>query len=276
MKFRGLMVLILTWGLISSAFAAEHPHVYGGIPSNGSFIERQGYIIQFNAQKKTPKWVAYHIDPSFVEDLPPREESQWGKFRQDPDLSNESTEKDYKNQFRTWRNYAKGHLAPYFISGGDRNGNGQNAAAGDAYDGKTVHEIMYMSNMAPQHHNNFNGSGGLWYKLETHVREELVRTRQKKVWVTAGCIYGPGKYDSIGANVEVPPMFFKIVVTEEEGKPVVLAFLFPHQIKKHGEIQDYLVSVNLLEAMTGLDFFPDIHSAEWEAVERQSTWENWR
>ncbi len=59
-------------------------------------------------------------------------------------------------------------------------------------------------------------------------------------------------------------MFFKIIVTEDSGTPDVLAFLFPHQIKKHGDIQDDLVSVNLIEAITGVDFFPDLHDAEWE------------
>jgi len=68
-------------------------------------------------------------------------------------------------------------------------------------------------------------------------------------------------------------MFFKIVITETGGKPKVLAFLFPYQIKKHGEIQDYLISLNLIEAMTGLDFFPDLHSTEWEEGEPKSTWE---
>jgi endonuclease G len=70
-------------------------------------------------------------------------------------------------------------------------------------------------------------------------------------------------------------MFFKIVVTETDDKPTVLAFMFPHQIKRHGDIQDYLVSVNLIEAMTGLDFFPDLHSTDWENMERTSTWVNW-
>lgn len=257
----------------SLAYATSHPHAYGGIPSDGAFIERQGYIVQFDPIHKTPRWVAYHVKPSYL-DTPPRE-GQWGKFRDDPDLTNEATEQDYKNQFNSWRNYAKGHLAPYFISGGDRNNNGINAVNGDPEDAKTVYEIMYMSNMAPQHNNNFNGSGGLWYKLETYVRDTLLKEQQKEVWVIAGCIYGQGSYDTIGNGVEVPPMFFKIVVTETEGKAKVLAFLFPHQIKKHGEIQDYLVSVNLIEAMTGLDFFPDLHNAEWEDGERKSTWENW-
>ncbi len=229
--------------------------------------------MQFDPLHKTPRWVAYHVKPSYT-DTPPRE-GQWAKFRNDPELTNEASEKDYKHQFNTWRNYAKGHLAPYYVSGGDRDNDGTDAEDGDSDDAKTVHEIMYMSNMAPQHHYNFNGSGGLWYMLETYVRETLLKAQQKEVWVFAGCIYGQGSYDTIGNGVGVPPMFYKIVVTEGESKPKVLAFLFPHQIKKHGDIQDYLVSVNLIEAMTGLDFFPALHSAEWEQGERKSTWENW-
>jgi endonuclease G len=269
--FLVISLLFSTFG--PRATASSHYHAYGGIPSNGPYIERQCYIIQFDQQNKTPRWVAYHVKPSYL-DTPPRK-GQWGKFRNDPDIPNEATEKDYKNQFRTWRNYAKGHLVPYYISGGDRDNDGMDAEDGDPEDAQTVYEIMYMSNMAPQHHNNFNGSGGLWYNLETYVRNVILKEQQKEVWVIAGCIYGKGSYDNIGNGVEVPPMFFKIVVTETAGEPNILAFLFPHQIKKHGDIQDYLVSVNMVEAMTGLDFFPDLDSEEWEMTERKSTFENW-
>jgi endonuclease G len=262
--------MCLLFFLCNDLKASEH--AYGGIPSGGAYIERQGYIIQFDAKHKTPRWVAYHIRPEYL-DTPDRKKSKWGKFRDDPDIVGEATEKDYKSQFNTWRNYAKGHLAPYFISGGDRDNDGINAANGDNDDAKTVHEIMYMSNMAPQHHHNFNGSGGLWYKLETYVRDTLLIDKKKEVWIFAGCIFGPGSYDTIGNGVEVPPMFYKIVITEEDTKPKILAFLFPHQMKKHGDIQDYLVSVNIIEALTGLDFFPELNDEE---MERKSTWENWK
>lgn len=267
MKYLSALILVLL--LTGNAYASEH--AYGGIPSGEAYIERQGYIVQFDAAHKVPRWVAYHIKP---ENYPPpkRDEGSWGKFRDDPDISGEATEADYKGQFNTWRNYAKGHLAPYFVSGGDRDGDGLDAAEGDGDDAETVYEIMYMSNMAPQHHYNFNGSGGLWYKVETYVRETLLKEQRKEIWVFAGSIFGPGTYDTIGEGVEVPPMFYKIVVTEEDGNPKILAFLLPHQIKKHGDIQDYLVSVNLIEAMTGLDFFPDINDEE---KERESTFVNW-
>jgi len=270
---RILTVLCILLGVTVMAYGESHYHAYGGIPSvDNSFTERQGYIIQFNSIRKTPDWVAYHVKPEWL-DTPPRKKYKWGKFRKDPDLDNEATEKDYRNQFRSWRNYAKGHLAPYYISGGDRDNDGQDAESGDPDDAETVFEVMYMSNMAPQHHNNFNGSGGLWYQLETYVRDKLLKEQRKDVWVFAGCIFGRGSYDSIGSGVEVPPMFYKIVITETSpGDPKILAFMFPHQIRKHGDIQDYLVSVNTIEAMTNLDFFPDLDN---EVMERMSTWENW-
>src|SRR3546814_17228692 len=66
------------------------------------------------------------------------------------------------------------------ISGGDRNNNGKSAAkttkghpADDIEDACTVFEFNYMSNIAPQLHSRFNGSGGLWYKLETRIRERV-------------------------------------------------------------------------------------------------------
>lgn len=274
MKFIALAWLIVLI-VVDSTFAASHPHAYGGVPSSGAYIERQGYFMQYDPVHKTPNWVAYHVKPSYT-DTPPRNNNLWGKFRDDPALQNEATEEDYKHQFNTWRNYAKGHLAPYYISGGDRDNDGLQAVEGDIEDAQTVHEIMYMSNMAPQHHYNFNGSGGLWYKLETYVRETLLKQQQKEVWVFAGCIYGKGVYDTIGDGVEVPPMFYKIIVTESNDEPNILAFLFPHQIEKHGDIQDYLVSVNLIEAMTGLDFFPELQRDDWEAAERVSTYKNWQ
>ncbi|MBN2041619.1 MAG: DNA/RNA non-specific endonuclease [Spirochaetes bacterium] len=256
---------------LSSALNASE-HAYGGIPSKGDYIKRKAYIIQFDAMHKTPRWVAYHVKPSNAENLPDRKIKKWGKFRDDSDINNEATEKDYSNQFKTWRNYAKGHLAPYYISGGDRDNDGITAAEGDKDDAEAVYEIMYMSNMAPQHHSNFNGPGGLWYKLESYVRDDLLKKQRKEVWVFAGCIFGPRSYDRIGDGVEVPPMFFKIIITEEKNKPRILAFFFPHQINKHGDIEDFLVSVNIIEAMTGLDFFPEIND---EKMERESTWVNW-
>jgi DNA/RNA endonuclease G (NUC1) len=62
-------------------------------------------------------------------------------------------------------------------------------------------------------------------------------------------------------------MFFKIVVLEDPDPdvetPVVLAFLFPHQRARHGEIENFLVSVDVVEALTGLDFLRRLARGSW-------------
>jgi endonuclease G len=86
---------------------------------------------------------------------PDRSIYKWKKYRDDPDIIGEATKEDYEDQFHTWRNYAVGNLAPYFISGGDRDNDGTNAANGDDDYAQTVYEINCFGNMAPQHHDNF-------------------------------------------------------------------------------------------------------------------------
>ena len=129
----------------------------------------------------------------------------------------------------------------------------------------------------PQHQNNFNGSAGLWNKLETFVRNVLVKENNKELWIYAGCILGKSNYDTLGGDLAVPPMFYKIIIMEVDSAPKVVAFLFPHQSERHGEISDYLVSIDIIESLTGLDFFTDINISEqylWE-MERKSTLEVW-
>ena len=62
---------------------------------------------------------------------------------------------DYKGLF-TSRGYARGHLAPYGVMGGDRDGDGQLAKEGDPDDEVTIFQGNLMSNIPPQHHYGFN------------------------------------------------------------------------------------------------------------------------
>ena len=69
-----------------------------------------------------------------------------------------------------------GHIVPYAISGGDRDNDGEDAEiennlhVEDEYDACTVYEINALSNIAPQFHVRFNGPPGVWWQLETDVR----------------------------------------------------------------------------------------------------------
>ena len=211
--------------LKEKAFLKEH--VFGGLPSVENIYVRIGYILSFNPKTKTPNWVAYHVKPDYLNT--PKRQGRFKTFRDDPDIDREATDADYKSLFTT-RGYARGHLAPYAVMGGDRDGDAKYAEQ-DEDDALTVYQSNYMSNIAPQHHRGFNGPPGLWWKLERWIQDELVAEQGNEVWVFAGCFFGPGQHERVGPhkNISVPPMFYKIVITQTSDPdfPTVLAFLFP-------------------------------------------------
>ena len=137
-----------------------------------------------------------------------------------------------------------------------------------------------MSNIAPQHHDGFNGAGGLWFELERKIQDEWVIQEGLELSIFAGSVVGLGIHEVIGPDQDiiVPPMFFKIVVRELEDDtefPKVLAFLFPHQRVRHGTLDAYLVSIDVIEALTGLDFFNEYSEQVQQVVEDIDTIENW-
>jgi len=253
-------------------------HVFGGLPSLTHLRVRQGYVTSHLPGARVPHWVAYHVIPEYRE-TPPRE-GRFSRFRADPDIDDPVVTGDYTGLFDT-RGYARGHLAPYGVMGGDRDNDGEFALTDD-FDAQTVFQGNFMSNIAPQHHNAFNGAGGLWFELERRVQDLWVRDNLGEVWVFAGCVLGPGDHEAVGPDhdILVPPMYFKIVVREpdpdDEGDlPQVLAFLFPHQRVAHGEIEDFLVTIDVIEALTGLDFFNELSDPVESVLEDTDTVENW-
>lgn len=298
MKFRLPIILIVGFLLISvqipPAYAKPvdldslsdeqqvllNEHVYGGMPGTDNIYIRKGYILSYNPTTKTPDWVAYHLKPDYRKT--PDRKGKFATFRKDPDIDGEPSTSDYVG-LNDARGYARGHLAPYGAMGGDRDGDGQyavyNSDDSDPDDELTAFETNYMSNIAPQHQNGFNGSPGLWWKLERWVQDELVNDQQKEVWIFSGCIFGSGHHEKVTSkNVWVPPMFYSIVIMKKADSdiPDVLAFLFPHQRVVHGNIQDFLVSVNVIEALSGEDFFRALGPEKETHLEDIDTWEVWQ
>ncbi len=288
----GIAVALFSYSLASAQIDAENlsafersvirEHAFGGLPGVDDVYVRAGYVVGYNPRTRTPNWVAYHVEPGY-RDTPSRRGS-FGAFRVDPDIEGEPADAEFRGLFGS-RGYARGHLAPYAVMGGDRDGDGKTAES-DPDDARTVFEANYMSNVAPQHHEGFNGGKktagqfvpGLWYELERWIQDVLVLEERRDVWIFAGCIFGPGNHEKVGPNADiwVPPMFYKIVIyrDRDEVPPIVLAYLFPHQRVRHGELNAFLVSVDVLEALTGLDFLSDLDDLTEASIEDRDTWEN--
>lgn len=133
-------------------------------------------------------------------------------------------------------------------------------------------ESFLLSNMAPQVGAGFNR--GIWKLLEERVR---AWARFKgEVYAYTGPIYAPGaSIRSIGPNkIAVPTHVYKIIFD-----PVavdVLGFILPNQRIAGRDLKPYIVSVDEVEAITGLDFFAAIEERVQAVVEAKKPLEMWQ
>lgn len=259
-------------------------HLFGGAPSSGEVLIRWGYVAEYDSARRVPRWAAWHAKSDYLDT--PKRKGRWKSFRTDPDLGDPVKDRDYRGLQDAF-DFARGHIVPYFISGGDRDDDGQDAeietannlAVEDIDDTCTVFEINYMSNIAPQLHGSFNGAGGLWFALETIVRKQIVG-KGTALHIIAGTIFGDGEVQKFGpdGDIHVPHMFYKILISEAG----VVPFLFVHKAKigpkgcgLDAVLETCIVSVADIETVTGLDFFaglPDADEALLEGTDGRAVW----
>ncbi len=269
-----------------SLFLAEH--LCWGNPAGDSILARQGYVLSYNNELRIPGWVAYHIKPGYIKFKPARK-GRFSRFRTDkhPYIKNPVSDKEYKGLNKT-DGFARGHLAPYAVMGGDRDNDSlfasEDKSVTDKDDELTIFEANYMSNIAPQYHNTFNGAGGMWYKLEQWAQKKIVLEFDSELWVYAGALFlNGGEIIKTGkkGDIAVPDHFYKMLILRnpESGRPEPLLFLFPHYSEKEQykgkTIFDHIISVNEFEELTDFDFFdflPDEIEEKIESEKIQGVW----
>jgi endonuclease G len=139
-------------------------------------------------------------------------------------------------------------------------------------DTAAMSETFLLSNMAPQRP-RLNRE--IWAHLEDQVRS-LVQERGS-IWIFTGALYldslqnptTPVAY--IGPDsVAVPTHFYKVILCEHpDGSHEMFAFVMPNSLAPQGEPRDYIVSVERVQHLSGLDFFsalPDSEEHRLEAV----------
>ena len=110
----------------------------------------------------------------------------------------------------------------------------------------SMSESFYMSNMSPQKA-SFNR--GIWNTLENQVR---LRAKKSELYISTGGVLNSKKLKRIGSNkVSVPDQFYKIIYDAKNQK--MFAYLMPN--RKLESLEKYVVTVDLIEALTGIDFY---------------------
>lgn len=216
--------------------------------STGELIHHMHYSLSYVEEHEQPEWVAYYLSPEKLQRVVKRKDS----FKPDPKVSTGSaTYADYKAA----KEYDAGHLLP---------------CRQMQFDCEAMSETFYMSNMSPQHW-QFNQQK--WSFLEKLERN--MAYRNAGIYVITGPVLTSiqGKI-GIANKISIPNYYYKIFLkyTEEEKKAI--AFLLPNR-KESTPFQEYVVSVDSLEELTGLDFFPglpDDIEGQLELFSDQALW----
>ncbi|NKI26054.1 DNA/RNA non-specific endonuclease [Arenibacter sp. 6A1] len=214
--------------------------------TTGVVVNHNYYTLSYSEAHEQAEWVAYVLERGHLT----YDNRKRPFFIEDPKVGSRSAD---------WRNYKgsgydRGHLCP----AGDRR-----------FSEAAFNETFYTSNISPQDR-DFNA--GVWNRLEKQVR--YWAKKEGPLFVVTGGVL-EGGLPSIGEEeVTVPKFYYKIVAKGNGADLKVLAFLFPHR-ESNAKLSRFVVPVDEVEALTGIDFFPelpDTQETKLEAAKDLSTW----
>lgn len=231
------------------------PHLALGIPDTSSvgnttrwLLVRPQLATSYDTTRKVPNWTAWTLD---VTNFGPATRAT--TFRIDPLLPTgtpQARDSDYTNS-----GFDRGHLCP----SADRTSTDPDNDA-----------TFFLTNVVPQTHAS---NAGPWLDLEDEAR--TLANQGKRLVIIAGPIFG-ATTQTIGTGVHVPVSMFKVVVVLE-GAPapaavttstLVYATIIPNSSVVSGAWRQWQVTIDDVEAHTGLDFLSDVDPAIQAAVER--------
>lgn len=156
----------------------------------------------------------------------------------------------------------------YKGSGWDR---GHLCPAGDnKWDREAMIESFYMTNICPQHHNLNRGD---WNELEQKCRKWV--KKDSCLYIVAGPIFYDRKPQTIGEHkVAVPDAFFKVILALHK-KPKAIGFIYKNN-EGNNPLDSYVNTVDEVERITGIDFFPALPDDIERTVEASYNLKDWK
>ena len=215
-------------------------------------LRSEAFLVGYSDIRGNALWVTYKIQP--VPSNAKRLKRPSG-FTPDWRSINKVTHKDY-----TRSGYDRGHLAP-------------NYAISSLY-GKTAQiETFVMTNITPQ---KPNLNRKLWQRLESVEIKHFTKLAST-IWVATGPVFGEdNKKLSTASNIDLPEAFYKVyAMKQDNGEIKLLAFLMPQDVKGNESLSKYIVSVDTIEELTGLDFFHELDDKLEDNLEAMVNGKNW-
>lgn len=227
-----------------SVFRICIPAPLSNIPEQ--IIRRKAYILSYNHETKLPNWVAWHLTSNHIDG----EYKRVNTYFEDKDVpAPRATDADYRGS-----GWTHGHMCP---------------AGDNKWDIDAMMESNILTNICPQ---DGQLNSGLWNRLEQDCRK-WAKT-YGDVYIVCGPILLNCKHETIGINkVVVPEVFYKVILCLK-GKPKAIGFIAKNNEGTKKKDQ-YVNSVDEIERITGIDFFPALPDEIENVVEANANLYEW-
>lgn len=251
MKKLKLLLMLILISLVSCAQKQEvkPQQICIELPApieGDTILNRSAYTVSYNKDTKCPNWVAWHLTAEHADGDCPRDNS----YYEDEEVSiPRATNDDYRGS-----GWSRGHMCP---------------AGDNKWDAKAMQESNLLTNICPQ---DRGLNSGMWNRIEMDCRKWA--KKYGDVYIVCGPIFLNKDHETIGANkVVVPEAFFKVILCLQ-GKPKAIGYV----VRNNGGTKKkdmYVNTVDDVERITGIDFFPALPDSIENEVEAYANLEDW-
>ena len=212
-----------------------------------TILRRTGYTVSYNEDLLIPNWVAWHLTSDRLTGPAKRKGIPFMEDTEAPGVLVNTH--DYARS-----GFDRGHMCP---------------AGDNKWSQQAMRESFLLTNICPQAPSLNRGD---WNEMEIQCRKWA--ETYGDVYIVAGPILYRGHHKRIGAHrVTVPEAFFKVVLCMR-GEPKAIGFIY-----KNGDGNrpkgDYVNTVDEVERITGIDFFPSLPDEIEQRVEAQADLDEW-
>jgi len=231
----------------ANASKTEFPEILVPSSTTGAIVKHEHFMLSYNEPFEQAEWVAHVLKREHLT----YDDRKRPYFIEDPKVGTKSAD---------WRNYKgsgydRGHLCP----AGDRR-----------FSEQAYNETFYTSNISPQDR-DFNA--GVWNRLELHTRRWA--KKYGELFVLTGGVLEDGLEEIGDEDVGVPRYFYKIVARGDSRNFKVIAFLILGE-ESSKPLQQFTVSIDSIEKMTGIDFFEKLPDGQETELESQVELDDWK
>ena len=232
-------------------FAGAPKRTGAPAPSDIRILDRGEFKIGWSDSLRHPVWVAYHVPRTARHEAGKRP-----NFQKDKGVASSPQPKDYANS-----GYDRGHMAP-------------NHAIATRFGPEIQRRTFQMTNVAPQRPGLNRGP---WREMEQRI-SELWTSAYGEIWVIVGTVPpAPGQSRSkLGqTDINVPEQFYMVIASQTEDSVRMLAVLMNQNARRWDFPVHNIVSVDEIEKLTGLDFFPDMQRSLQMSLEADTPTRLW-